>query len=159
MTELVENGRWMMLPPDPALCQICAVDHPPEAPHDPQSLYYQTSFHGAHGRRATWGDAWAHCTPAIIDLWNRLVNQRLAAAGRPLIDREGQPVMTIGFAAAEALCLERDLWREVAGMWAERWDRLPVETQLLHSAGEPDDRRLGALYARLGMIGALDATD
>lgn len=59
----------MLLPPSPDKCQECAVDHPPEEPHNKQSLYYQTKFRGDHGRWPTWRDAVAHCAPEVQEFW------------------------------------------------------------------------------------------
>ena len=50
-------------------CPECAVKHPPEAPHDVQSLYYQYSFKERHGRWPTWADALAHCDEAVRKQW------------------------------------------------------------------------------------------
>lgn len=84
-----ETG-WMLLPPAPGACEECAMTHPPDTPHNPQSLFYQTKFNLEHGRAATWGDAWAHCEPNMIDLWHGLVNERYAAHNMGRIDREGR---------------------------------------------------------------------
>ncbi len=51
------------------VCQECAVDHPLEAPHNQQSLYYQYKFRGEHGRWPTWADAIAHCDEATREMW------------------------------------------------------------------------------------------
>lgn len=61
--------KMQLLPPAPGRCQECAVDHPPELPHDATSLYYQTKFNMEHGRGATWADAMAHCTDEMKDAW------------------------------------------------------------------------------------------
>lgn len=60
---------FTMLPPAPDLCQICAIDHEPSAPHNAQTLYYQMAFHNAVGRDVTWADAIAHCTPKVQEEW------------------------------------------------------------------------------------------
>jgi len=67
----------MLLPPKPGVCQECAVDHPPEDPHNNQSLYFQYKFRGDHGRWPTWKDAIAHCTPEVREFWE----EELRAAG------------------------------------------------------------------------------
>lgn len=59
----------ILLPPKPGLCQQCAVDHPPEHPHNQQSLYWQYWFYGKNGRWPTWFDAMAHCTPEMKAYW------------------------------------------------------------------------------------------
>lgn len=62
---------FSLLPPPPEACQICAVQHRPEDPHNQQSIYYRLTFHAQHGRMPTWSDAMAHCAPAMRDLWRR----------------------------------------------------------------------------------------
>ena len=44
------KAKFMILPPDPGVCQECAVDHDPVQPHNRDSLYYQYSFYAKHGR-------------------------------------------------------------------------------------------------------------
>lgn len=58
-----------ILPPAPGTCQVCAVDHEPEMPHNRDSLYYQMKFYQENGRHPTWRDAMAHCTPEIKSHW------------------------------------------------------------------------------------------
>lgn len=64
-----EAKGWFLLPPKPDVCQCCAVDHPPDMPHNQQSLYWQYWFYGTNGRWPTWNDAMAHCTPEMQDKW------------------------------------------------------------------------------------------
>ena len=52
----------MITPPRPGVCQICAVKHEAEFPHNLNSLYYQMKFRQEHGRAPTWRDAAGHCT-------------------------------------------------------------------------------------------------
>lgn len=66
-----ELGSWHALPPSADKCQVCAVKHPPELPHNAQSLYYQMLFHGMIGRAPTWADAMAHCTDDMKRHWER----------------------------------------------------------------------------------------
>lgn len=61
-------GMWL-LPPAPGLCQVCAVDHPADQPHNAQSFYYQFSFNLEHGRCPTWVDAMAHCSDEVKAHW------------------------------------------------------------------------------------------
>jgi len=65
--EVVEERRNAMtlLPPAGDVCQVCAVDHPWDQPHNQESLYYQYRFYAEHGRWPTWSDAMAHCTPEL----------------------------------------------------------------------------------------------
>lgn len=65
-----------LLPPAPDKCQICAGDHPPELPHNQQSLYYQVRFQREHGRWPTWTDALEHCPPAIRAAWTEELRKR-----------------------------------------------------------------------------------
>lgn len=58
-----------ILPPKPGVCQICAVKHKPDQPHNRDSLYYQMKFHQKHGRFPTWWDAMAHCEKYIQKIW------------------------------------------------------------------------------------------
>jgi hypothetical protein len=71
---------WILLPPCPDACQECAVKHPPEIPHNQQSLFYQYHFYAEHGRWPTWDDAMAHCSPEIQTLWKaelkKVMNER-----------------------------------------------------------------------------------
>jgi len=62
---------WKVLPPPKDCCQICAVKHEPEAPHNAQSLYYQTTFNGILGRSPTWADAMAHCAEPVKKAWEK----------------------------------------------------------------------------------------
>lgn len=65
-----------LLPCKPGVCQECAVDHPPEAPHNQQSLYYQYKFYGQHGRWPTWKDAIAHCDETTKGFWESELKRR-----------------------------------------------------------------------------------
>lgn len=69
MTE--PETSWQLLPPSPEYCQVCAVKHPPEQPHDRQSLFYQTKFNLEHGRAPTWADAMSHCAEPVKEAWQR----------------------------------------------------------------------------------------
>lgn len=62
---------WAMLPPNPDVCQECAVKHEPDMPHNQQSMFWQYNFLGKHGRWPTWADALAHCTPEMQQHWIR----------------------------------------------------------------------------------------
>jgi hypothetical protein len=61
--DILKEG--VLLPPTPDKCQKCAVAHPPEAPHDATSLYYQYWFKKQYGRWPTWEDAMAHCSEEV----------------------------------------------------------------------------------------------
>jgi len=47
-------GAFGLMPAAPGTCPECAVDHPPELPHNQQSLFYQYKFYNDHGRWPTW---------------------------------------------------------------------------------------------------------
>ena len=71
----------VILPPKPGVCQICAVDHEPDQPHNRDSLYYQMKFRQQHGRFPTWADAMAHCDEHVKKLLTEL--ERMRAYGLP----------------------------------------------------------------------------
>ena len=73
-----EGMAWNVLPPAPDKCQICAVKHEPEIPHNAQSLYYQMTFNGMVGRAPTWADAMAHCSEEMKAAWKRELTQKNA---------------------------------------------------------------------------------
>jgi hypothetical protein len=57
--EVHRSGAWGVLPPAKDKCQICAVDHQEDEPHNAQLLYYQVIFSQMIGRSPTnlppWG--------------------------------------------------------------------------------------------------------
>lgn len=69
-------GSFMLMPPEPGVCQECAVNHEPTEPHDQQSLHYQYSFYADHGRWPTWADALAHCDEGTRQLWTDALKER-----------------------------------------------------------------------------------
>lgn len=64
-----EKSEWMMLPPQPYMCQECAYKHDPEAPHNAETLYYKVQFHNNYSRWPTWLDAMEHCTDDVKRQW------------------------------------------------------------------------------------------
>ncbi len=76
------NATWQILPAAPEVCSQCAIDHEPQEPHNRDSLHYQYTFHGEHGRWPSWADAMAHCSPQVKSMW------RLALAERGVIVEE-----------------------------------------------------------------------
>ena len=66
----------MILKPDPSKCQECAVAHPPEFPHDQQSLYYQVKFKLKRKRFPKWRDAMAHCDKEMKAEWKKRLGER-----------------------------------------------------------------------------------
>jgi hypothetical protein len=67
---------WTMLGPPPGTCPECAVDHPPDQPHDRQSLCYQYTFYRARGSWPTWADAMAHCDETTRARWTAALVER-----------------------------------------------------------------------------------
>lgn len=53
----------------PKICPDCLTEHLPLAPHDKESLFYNCTFFGQHGRWPTWSDAIAHCSQETRSLW------------------------------------------------------------------------------------------
>ena len=71
-------GEFQLLPPDPATCELCAVNHRHTEAHNAASLFYQYRFYGQWGRWPTWADAIAHCSTDVQTLWKRLLQDRCA---------------------------------------------------------------------------------
>lgn len=67
------NGAGiMMLPAGAGRCEICNHEHPPEFPHNAQTVFYQMRFYYENGGRwPSWADAIAHCPPEIKERWTR----------------------------------------------------------------------------------------
>lgn len=66
----------MLMPAAPGTCEHCAVAHPPDQPHNKDSLFYQMRFHGEHGRWPVWADAVAHCAEPVRAAWERELRAR-----------------------------------------------------------------------------------
>ncbi len=64
-------GGFALLPAKKGTCEVCATAHPPEQPHNQQSMFYQYDFYGKQGRWPTWEDAMAHCTPEMKAHWTQ----------------------------------------------------------------------------------------
>src|SRR4051812_8930831 len=81
--ETTRDGRAHLMPPHKDACQICGHNpaHDPDEPHNAQSLYYQYSFYGEHGRWPTWADAIAHCPEPLKVAWEAELRQRGAWNG------------------------------------------------------------------------------
>ena len=69
-------GAFGLMPAAPGTCPECAVDHPPELPHNQQSLFYQYKFYNEHGRWPTWEDAMAHCSEDMKEFWRIELRRR-----------------------------------------------------------------------------------
>lgn len=85
-----QAGSWNVLPPAADKCQICAMSHPSDQPHNVQSLYYQMIFNGNVGRAATWADALAHCSEEIKRQWEKEL-RRMGAWSEPPAGEEPIP--------------------------------------------------------------------
>jgi protein-disulfide isomerase len=66
-----------LLPAKKGTCPECAVAHDPTQPHNQQSIYYQYHFYADHQRFPNWGDAMAHCSKEVQEVWK----QELLKAG------------------------------------------------------------------------------
>ncbi len=103
-------GGFALLKPRPGVCEACAVDHPPDQPHNQQSLYYQYWFYGQHGRWPKWEDALAHCTDEVYAFWREaladqgvVVRERMIGSSLPQsADGGGQPPAAGGSQGAAA---------------------------------------------------------
>ncbi|WP_287194954.1 hypothetical protein [Syntrophothermus sp.] len=69
-------GAFGLMPAAPGTCPECAVDHPPELPHNQQSLFFQYKFFNEHGRWPTWEDAMAHCSEEMKEFWRVELRKR-----------------------------------------------------------------------------------
>ena len=73
----VKQAKFMVLgKARPGTCEVCAVAHEPEQPHNRDSLFYQYKFYEKNGRWPTWADAMEHCTPEIRALWREELEKR-----------------------------------------------------------------------------------
>jgi len=69
-------GAFGLMPAAPGTCPECAVDHPPELPHNQQSLFFQYKFYNDHGRWPTSEDAMAHCSEEMKEFWRVELRKR-----------------------------------------------------------------------------------
>lgn len=79
-----------MLPPKPGVCPECAVNHRPDQPHNPESLYYQMRFRQKHGRFPTWADAMAHCDARVKKMWIDALAERGVIVENPQKTEDGE---------------------------------------------------------------------
>jgi hypothetical protein len=66
---IISDKAFTLLPPDPAKCQQCAIEHPIDQPHVATTLCYGYFFYREHGRSPTWADAIAHCDAETQAAW------------------------------------------------------------------------------------------
>lgn len=72
-----------LLPPATDACQVCARKHPPEQPHDAQSLFWATA-RAMEGRpSASWNEALEHCAPVVRDSWVESLVERGVDLDKP----------------------------------------------------------------------------
>lgn len=64
-------SAWQQLPPPADRCQVCAGDHTPEQPHNPDSLFWQTARTIAGESMPTWEEALAHVSDEVHEAWRK----------------------------------------------------------------------------------------
>ena len=70
------HGMMLVGKTPPGTCPLCAVNHPPEQPHNRDSLTYQYKFYDEHGRWPTWADAMEHCSDEVKAYWKEALEAR-----------------------------------------------------------------------------------
>lgn len=70
------GGKWALLPPPADACQVCADRHVPWAPHNPESLYWQTARRIAGEPMPTWEEALAHVSDELYAAWREELAKR-----------------------------------------------------------------------------------
>lgn len=70
------HGMMLVGRTPPGTCPVCAVNHPPEQPHNRDSLTYQYKFYDEHGRWPTWEDAMEHCSDEVKAYWKEALEAR-----------------------------------------------------------------------------------
>lgn len=70
------HGATMLGKTPEGTCQMCAVKHDPQMPHNRDSLTYQYKFYDEHGRWPTWKDAMAHCPEEIKAAFTEALQER-----------------------------------------------------------------------------------
>ena len=78
LLEIVTQANFMLLPPAPGKCHLCACVHQPSSAHNAESVYYQVRFHMKHRRTGRWSDAVAHCPEEIRAMWIMELRKRNA---------------------------------------------------------------------------------
>lgn len=67
--QVMPVSNWTLMPAAPDACQVCAANHTPEEPHNPDSLYWQTARHIAGEDPPTWELALAHVEEPLRQGW------------------------------------------------------------------------------------------
>lgn len=75
-TKTIKIRDAFMLPPPPDKCQICAVRHNVNLPHDPNTLYYKMYMTNFVGREATRAEAMKHCDEEMVALRTAALTKR-----------------------------------------------------------------------------------
>jgi hypothetical protein len=65
-----------LIPPGPDRCQVCAVDHKPYEPHDPDSLYWCMTRASEGKPPPTWTEALEHCSLKMREVWVEMLADR-----------------------------------------------------------------------------------
>lgn len=79
------KSAWTLLPPAPGACQVCAADHAPEQPHNPDSLYWATAREIAGEGPPTWELGMAHCSADMREWWIGKLEERGVKIDRDLL--------------------------------------------------------------------------
>jgi hypothetical protein len=61
--------HFVILAPSPGLCQVCADEHAPDEPHDPESVYWRVLRAREGLNKPTWEDALGHCPEDVRRRW------------------------------------------------------------------------------------------
>ncbi|MBQ8109407.1 MAG: hypothetical protein IJ124_04480 [Clostridia bacterium] len=85
----IPRGGFVLMPPRPGVCPVCAVKHDPAQPHNRDSLYYQYRFWAEHRRWPTWVDAMSHCDVKTRRLWTDALRER-GVPEKLLAEAEGE---------------------------------------------------------------------
>lgn len=100
-------GGLALLKGKEGTCAECAVAHPPDLPHDQQSLHWQYRFKEQHGRWPTWHDAMRHCTAEMKDHWLQELSTAGVALGVDIVERDHANVRMMIAMGARALSVRQ----------------------------------------------------
>lgn len=126
----MKQGEWSLMPPKPGACTTCAVIHPPDRPHNPDSLYWATKNELEGKPPPTWDDALAHVSDEIHEIWaNALAFYHVTVVRRYTVRRA--PDFLPG--------------QVIRRRWGDNWLRYEVQDPVRTKAGK---LRLHALHTR-----------
>ena len=77
----IEPKKMTLLPPPPDCCQVCAVNHAPDEPHNPQSLYWATKREMEGQPPPNWEEALAHVSDPMREAWVEALAERGVVVG------------------------------------------------------------------------------